>query len=107
MKDLMGLMKKAEEMRSKMGEMQDSLGALVVEGRSGGGLVTVSLSGKGELKALKIDPSLLVADEVEVLEDLLIAAHADAKGKVEAEMQSKMGEMTSGLGLPPGMKFPF
>jgi hypothetical protein len=90
-----------------MGEMQESLGALVVEGRSGGGLITVSLSGKGELKGVKIDPSLLVPNEAEILEDLLVAAHADAKAKVESEMQAKMGEMTAGLSLPPGMKFPF
>jgi hypothetical protein len=103
----MGMMKKAQELQAKMGEMQESLGALVVEGRSGGGLITVSLSGKGELKGVKIDPSLLVPNEAEILEDLLVAAHADAKAKVESEMQAKMGEMTAGLSLPPGMKFPF
>ena len=107
MKDIMGMMKKAQELQAKMGEMQESLGALVVEGRSGGGLVTVSLSGKGELRSVKIDPSLLVPQEAEILEDLLVAAHADAKAKVENEMQAKMGEMTAGLSLPPGMKFPF
>ncbi len=107
MKDIMGMMKKAQELQAKMGEMQESLGALVVEGRSGGGLITVSLSGKGELKGVKIDPSLLVPNEAEILEDLLVAAHADAKAKVESEMQAKMGEMTAGLSLPPGMKFPF
>ncbi len=107
MKDIMGMMKKAQELQAKMGEMQESLGALVVEGRSGGGLITVSLSGKGELKGVKIDPSLLVPSEAEILEDLLVAAHADAKAKVESEMQAKMGEMTAGLSLPPGMKFPF
>ncbi len=78
MKDIMGMMKKAQELQAKMGEMQESLGALVVEGRSGGGLITVSLSGKGELKGVKIDPSLLVPNEAEILEDLLVAAHADA-----------------------------
>jgi hypothetical protein len=107
MKDFMGMMKKAQELQSKMDEMQTSLGNIVVEGRAGAGLVTVTLSGKGELKGLKIDPSLFREDDVEVLEDLIIAAHADAKGKAEAEMQSKMAEVTAGLPLPPGMKFPF
>ncbi len=107
MKDIMGMMKKAQELQSKMAEFQDSLAGLVVEGRSGGGLVAVSLNGKGELKGVKIDPSLFREDDVEVLEDLLLAAHADAKARVEAEAQAKMQEMTAGLPLPPGMKFPF
>ena len=107
MKDIMGLMKAAQDMQAKMAEMQDGLGTMEVEGRSGAGLVTVRLSGKGDLKGLKIDPSLIKADEVEILEDLLIAAHADAKAKVEAEAARKMSEVTAGLPLPPGMKFPF
>ncbi|HEY0920556.1 YbaB/EbfC family nucleoid-associated protein [Devosia sp.] len=107
MKDIMGMVKKAQELQSKMADFQDSLGSLVVEGRSGGGLVAVSLNGKGELKGVKIDPSLFREDDVEVLEDLLLAAHADAKARVEAEAQAKMQEMTAGLPLPPGMKFPF
>jgi DNA-binding YbaB/EbfC family protein len=107
MKDLMGMMKKAQELQGKMQEFQSNLGNLMIEGRAGGGLVTVTMSGKGELKGIKIDPSLFRDDEVEVLEDLLIAAHKDAKDKVEAEVQSKMGEMTAGLPLPPGMKLPF
>ena len=107
MKDFLGMMKKAEELQQKMQEMQQNLGNLMVEGRSGGGLVTVTLSGKGELKGLKIDPSLFKEDEVEVLEDLIIAAHADAKEKAEAAMQEKMSEVTAGLPLPPGMKLPF
>jgi DNA-binding YbaB/EbfC family protein len=107
MKDIMGMMKKAQELQGKMQEFQQNLGNLVIEGRSGGGLVTVSMNGKGELKGLKIDPSLFRDDEVEVLEDLLIAAHKDAKDKVESEVQSKMAEMTAGLPIPPGMKLPF
>jgi DNA-binding YbaB/EbfC family protein len=90
-----------------MQEFQQNLGNLMIEGRSGGGLVTVTMSGKGELKGLKIDPSLYKDDSVEILEDLIVTAHADAKQKVEAEVQSKMSEMTAGLPLPPGMKFPF
>lgn len=107
MVDFMGMMKKAEELKAKMAEMQDSLALLVVEGSSGGGLVTVSMNGKGEMKGLKIDPSLFKEDEVEVLEDLILAAHNEAKGKAELEMNKRMAEMTQGLPLPPGMKFPF
>lgn len=107
MKDLMGMMKAAQQMQAKMEEFQASLGDLVIEGRSGAGLVTVSLSGKGELKAIKIDPSLLKPEEAEVLEDLIVAAHSDAKGKVEYETNARMQQLTAGLPLPPGMKFPF
>ena len=107
MKDIMGMMRAASEMKGKMEAMQAELANLVVEGRSGGGMVTVSLSGKGDLKSLRIDPSLFKEDDVEVLEDLIVAAHADAKAKSEAEMQRKMAEVTAGLPIPPGMKFPF
>lgn len=107
MKDFLGMMKKAEELQQKMQEMQENLANVTAEGRAGGGMVTVTLSGKGELKGLSIDPSLFKEDDVDVLEDLIIAAHADAKQKVDAEMQRKMGEMTAGLPLPPGMKLPF
>ncbi|HVX80698.1 MAG TPA: YbaB/EbfC family nucleoid-associated protein [Devosiaceae bacterium] len=107
MVDFMGMMKKAEELKAKMAEMQDKLGDLVVEGRSGGGLVTVSLSGKFELKGIHIDPSLMKPGEEGILEDLIIAAHADAKGKAETEAARQMQELTAGLPLPPGMKLPF
>lgn len=107
MKDLMGMMKNLQGMQSKMQEFQQNLGDLLVEGKSGGGLVTVTLSGKGELRGLKIDPSLFKDDDVEVLEDLIVAAHSDAKAKADAEMNAKMQEMTAGMSLPPGMKFPF
>ena len=107
MRDLMGMMKQAQELQSKMQEFQESVGNIVAEGRSGGGLVVVSVTGKGELRGLKIDPSLFKEDSVEVLEDLIIAAHRDAKEKAEAEVQRKMSEMTAGLPLPPGMKLPF
>ena len=107
MKDLMGMMKAAGEMKGKMEAMQVELSNLIVQGRSGGGMVVVSLSGKGDLKGLKIDPSLFKEDDVDVLEDLIIAAHADAKAKSEEEMQRKMSEVTAGLPIPPGMKFPF
>lgn len=107
MKDIMGMMKAASEMKGKMEAMQADLANLVVEGRSGGGMVVVSLSGKGDLRGVKIDPSLFKEDDVEVLEDLILAAHADAKAKSEAEMQQRMSEVTAGLPIPPGMKFPF
>lgn len=107
MVDFMGMMKKAEELQKKMQQMQDEAGNSVVEGRSGGGLVTVTLSGKGEMKGLSIDPSLFKEDDVEVLEDLIVTAHNEAKVKAEEMMQSKMAELTQGLPLPPGMKLPF
>jgi DNA-binding YbaB/EbfC family protein len=107
MVDFMGMMKKAEELQRKMAEMQDEVGRATVEGRAGGGLVVVTMSGKGELKALRIDPSLFKEDDVEVLEDLIITAHNDAKGKAEQMMQQKMAELSQGLPLPPGMKLPF
>ncbi len=107
MKDIMGMMKAAGEMKAKMEAMQAELADLVVEGRSGGGMVSVSLTGKGDMRGLKIDPSLLKPEDAEVVEDLVVAAYNDAKGKSEAEAQRKMAEVTAGLPLPPGMKLPF
>ena len=107
MVDFMGMMKKAEELQRKMADMQEEAGRATVEGKSGGGLVTVTLSGKGEMKGLSIDPSLFNEDDVEVLEDLIVTAHNEAKAKAEEMMQKKMSEMTAGLPLPPGMKLPF
>ncbi|MBS3849951.1 YbaB/EbfC family nucleoid-associated protein [Devosia sp. BSSL-BM10] len=107
MKDIMGMMKAASEMKGKMEAMQAELAELVVEGRSGGGMVVVSLTGKGDMKGVKIDTSMFKEDDVEVLEDLIIAAHADAKTKSEAAMQERMKEVTAGLPIPPGMNLPF
>jgi hypothetical protein len=107
MVDFMGMMKKAEELQRKMADMQDEAGRATVEGQAGGGLVSVTMSGKGELKSLKIDPSLFKEDDVEVLEDLIVTAHNDAKGKAEQMMQQKMAELSQGLPLPAGMKLPF
>ncbi len=107
MKDFMGMMKAAGEMQGKMEAMQAELANMIVLGQSGGGLVTVTLSGKGEMRGVKIDPTLFKEDGVEVLEDLIIAAHNDAKAKAEYEMQSRMAQVTAGLPLPPGMKLPF
>jgi DNA-binding YbaB/EbfC family protein len=107
MKDLLGIMGKAKEMQAKFQAMQEELTLVESTGQSGGGLVTVTLSGKGEMKSLKVDPSLLKADEAEILEDLIVAAHNDAKLKVETIMQEKTRELTAGLPIPPGMKLPF
>lgn len=107
MKDIMGMMKGLGEMKAKMEAAQAEIAALVVEGRSGGGLVRVELSGKGDLKGVKIDPTLFRDDDVDVLEDLIVAAHADAKAKAEAEVARRMAEVTAGLPIPPGMKLPF
>src|SRR5688572_8760304 len=107
MKDIMGMMKNLQGMQAKMQEFQHNLDRLEVEGRAGGGMVTVTMNGKGELRALRIDPSLFKEDSVEVLEDLIVTAHNDAKQKTEAEVQAKMAEMTAGLPIPPGMKLPF
>jgi DNA-binding YbaB/EbfC family protein len=107
MKDMMGLMKGIGEMKAKMEAAQADIANLTVEGRSGGGLVSVTLSGKFDLKGLKIDPSLFREDDVEVLEDLIIAAHADARAKAEEAVSQRMQEVTAGLPIPPGMKLPF
>ena len=107
MKNLGNLMKQAQQMQTRMEEMQRKLLDLVAEGMAGGGLVKVTLNGKNEMKAIKIDPSLLDPKEVEVLEDLIVAATNDARAKVEAEAAREMQSVTGGLNLPPGMKLPF
>lgn len=107
MKDLGKLFKQAQEMQSRMADMQTQLEALEVTGQSGGGMVRVTLDGKGNMKSVAIDPSLLNADEAELLEDLLVAAHNDAKGRVEEKMQEEMQKLTGGMALPPGFKMPF
>ncbi len=107
MKNLANMMKSAQQMQTRMAEMQARLEATLVEGQAGAGMVKISLTGKGELKRIAIDPSLMVADDREVLEDLIVAAHADAKQKVEAMMAEEMQKATAGMSLPPGMKLPF
>jgi DNA-binding YbaB/EbfC family protein len=104
MTDFMGLMKQAAALKSKMEAMQAELDNAEVEGTSGGGLVSVKLTGKGEMKGMRIDDSLLKPSEKEIVEDLIVAAHADARRKVEALLQEKMQAVTGGLPLPPGMK---
>jgi hypothetical protein len=104
MADFMGLMKQAAELKSKMEAMQAELERVEVDGSSGGGLVTITLSGKGEVKSIKIDDSLIKPQEKEILEDLIVAAHADARRKAEVVMQEKMKGVAGGLPLPPGLK---
>ncbi|MBN9529545.1 MAG: YbaB/EbfC family nucleoid-associated protein [Alphaproteobacteria bacterium] len=107
MKNLGNLMKQAQEMQARMQEMQAKLETREIEGVAGGGMVRVTLNGKGEMKKLKLDRAAVDPAEVEVLEDLIVAAHADAKRKVEAQMQEEMSSLTGGLPLPPGFKLPF
>jgi len=104
MADFLGLMKQAAELKSRMEAMQAELDQVEVEGAAGGGLVTVRLSGKGEMKGVKIDDSLIKPQEREIVEDLIVAAHADARRKAEVLLQEKMKSVAGGLPLPPGLK---
>ena len=106
MRDIMGLMSKAKEMQDKMQALQAEMETLTADGVAGGGMATVTLNGKGAMQALKLDPSVFKEDDVEILEDLILAAHNDAKSKIEAMVAEKTKEMTAGLPLPPGMKLP-
>ena len=107
MKNLSGLMKQAQQMQSKMQEMQSKLEAMEIEGVAGAGLVSVTLNGKGDLRRIKIDPKIVDPADTEMLEDLVVAAHTDAKRKIEAATAEEMQKVTGGLQLPPGMKLPF
>ncbi|HZP75646.1 MAG TPA: YbaB/EbfC family nucleoid-associated protein [Pseudolabrys sp.] len=104
MADFMGMMKQAAQLQSRMQELQAELDQIEVEGSAGGGMVSVRVSGKSELKGVTIDDSLMKPEEKEILEDLLVAAHADARRKAEALLQDKMKSLTGGLPLPPGLK---
>ncbi len=103
MADFLGLMKQAAQLQSKMQAMQAELDTIEVEGTAGGGMVSVTLSAKGDLKSVKVDDLLMKPSEKEILEDLIVAAHADARRKAEAVMQEKMKAVTGGLPLPPGL----
>jgi len=105
--DILGMMKKAQALQAKLGDAQQELAAEEFEGQAGGGAVGLTLSGAGDLRAIVLDPSLLVADEKEMLEDLILAAFADGKAKVDQAKAEKMQALTAGLPLPPGMKLPF
>jgi DNA-binding YbaB/EbfC family protein len=104
MADFLGMMKQATQLQSKMQELQAELDVITVEGAAGGGAVTVTLTAKGDLKGVKLDATLLKPEEKEIVEDLLVAAHADARRKAETLMQEKMKALTGGLPLPPGLK---
>lgn len=107
MKDIMGMMKKAQELQQRAQDLQAEAETTLVEGVSAAGMVKVTMTAKGEMKGLTIEPGLLNPSEVEILEDLILAAHNDAKAKGEAFMAEKMSALTAGLPLPAGMKFPF
>jgi nucleoid-associated protein EbfC len=104
MADFLGLMKQATELKSKMEAMQAELERLEIEGVAGGGLVAITVSGKGDVRGVRIDDSLLKPDQKEILEDLIVAAHADARRKLETTLEEKMQALTGGLPLPPGLK---
>jgi nucleoid-associated protein EbfC len=107
MVDIMGLMKKAQAVQAKMKDVQEELERLEVEGQSGGGMVRIKLNGKGQMKAVTLDPALMIPADREMVEDLILAAHADARAKVDRLAEEKMQAVTAGLPLPPGMKLPF
>jgi DNA-binding YbaB/EbfC family protein len=107
MKNLGQMMKQAQQMQAKMAEMQAQLETIEMTGAAGGGLVQVTVGGKGNLRKIKLDKSLMDPNEVEVLEDLIIAAFNEAKNRVEAHVAEEMAKLTGGLQLPPGMKLPF
>jgi nucleoid-associated protein EbfC len=106
-KNLAGLMKQAQQMQSKMEEMQEVLSKLELTGEAGAGLVRLTMNGKGELRSLTIDPKVVDPADTEMLQDLIVAAHRAAKEKIEAASQAEMQKLTGGLQLPPGMKLPF
>jgi nucleoid-associated protein EbfC len=105
--DIMGMMKKAQAVQAKLQEAQEELGRLEVEGQAGGGMVSLTLNAKGELRGVRIDASLLTPADKEMLEDLIVAAFADGKAKADRAAAEKMQSLTAGLPLPPGMKLPF
>ncbi|MEZ5845899.1 MAG: YbaB/EbfC family nucleoid-associated protein [Geminicoccaceae bacterium] len=107
MKNLTGMLKQAQKMQQQMQEMQTRLDGMEVEGEAGAGMLRVTLNGKGEMRRVKIDPQLVDPNDIETLEDLIVAATNNAKQRVEEHMQSEMSKMTGGLQLPPGMKLPF
>ncbi len=107
MKNIAGLMKQASQMQAKMAEMQAKVETMEVEGQSGAGMVRVTLSGKGDVRRVKLDPKLADPNELEMLEDLIVSAHTDAKRKLDAMMAEEMGKVTGGLDLPAGLKLPF
>ncbi|MGB0671777.1 MAG: YbaB/EbfC family nucleoid-associated protein [Rhodospirillales bacterium] len=107
MKNLGQMMKQAQQLQTRMTELQNELTELEVTGEAGAGMVKVTLNGKSEVRRVKIDPTLFNGDDVEVVEDLIVAAFTDAKTRIEATVKEKMAELTGGLPLPPGFQLPF
>ena len=107
MKNLGNMLKQAQELQGRMADMQAKLNEIEIAGSAGGGMVSVTLNGKGEMRQIKIDRGLADPDEIEILEDLVVAAFNDAKAKVEAHVQDEMSKLTGGLNLPAGLKLPF
>ncbi len=107
MKNLAGLMKQATQMQAKMEEIQSKLEAIEIDGSAGAGMVTITLSGKGDMRRIRLDPKLADPAEMEMLEDLIVAAHAEAKRHLEERTAAEMQAVTGGLNLPPGLKLPF
>jgi len=107
MKNLAGMLKQASQMQQKMEEMQAKLASMEVEGSAGAGMVSVTLNGRGEMRGILIDPKLVTDGDADMLQDLIVAAHTDAKRKAEAASQEEMQQLTAGLPIPPGMKLPF
>lgn len=107
MKNLGNMMKEAQKLQERMAEMQQKLAETEMTGTAGGGMVNVTLTGKGEMRKVKIDPSLADPAEMEILEDLVVAATNDAKAKIDQHLQSEMAQLTGGLPMPPGFKLPF
>ena len=107
MVDIMGLMKKAQAVQAKMKDVQEELERLEVEGQSGGGMVKITLNAKGQMRRIALDPTLLKPEDGEIVDDLILAAHADARAKADRVTEEKMQAVTAGLPLPPGMKLPF
>lgn len=105
--DMAKLMQQAQQMQAKLGEMQERVASIEAQGEAGAGLVKATVSGKGELRALEIDPSLLNSDDKEVLQDLTVAAVNDAHARAQEAVQAEMGKLAEGMGLPPGMMPPF
>lgn len=107
MKNLSQMLKQAQDMQARMTDLQAALGAMESTGQAGGGMVSVTVTGKGDMKSVGIDPALLRPEEAGVLEDLILAAFRDAKAKADARVQEEMAKLTGGLSLPPGFKLPF
>lgn len=107
MKNLSNMLKEAQKLQGKMAEMQEQLASVEMDGQAAAGMVTVTLNGKGEMRRIKIDKALVDPEDVETLEDLIVAATNTAKARVEEHVQNEMGKLTGGLPLPPGMKLPF